>query len=745
MKGQEGFAREVSTLPEENVDARNSPSPDALQRPVLIAIPFYKNPHLVRRLVSSLIGCADEIKAMGAEIVLYNDSPDHTALRQSLADILPMAKSAFPCRVVTNSQNLGFVGTMNAAMAEAIERRFDILLLNSDTIVFPGALSEMIRVALLDPMIGFVNPRSNNATLASLPHQKTYLTADPKTAYAGYCAIASYLPEMSYVPTAIGFCMLIRWEIISEFGVFDEIYGGGYNEENDLVMRASRCGYRAVLANKAYVWHEGEQSFGTSDVPKSKREERNRAILLARYPEFASLTHLYFYTPEYVAEHLLGKLIPDENGKIDLALDFSTFGPSHNGTYEVGKHLLREAAKNWRDKFNVSVICSREAYDFHGYAEFDVPRHGPHDEERYAVMYRMGQPYDWNSVERMVVKGAALGIFMLDTISIDCAQIYSQRVFNIWQFVLSHYDSVGTNSIETTGQFERRFRIDPSVVRTRSMHSLDIADYTLTHSGSAPSEAATEDGTGYLFVVGNHYPHKYVAATTNALSLAYPERSVIALGADHVGSTATDGGRYAPTGFTNAPNMKAVPAGELSDDRIARLYLNAGAIIFPSHYEGFGIPILNAIAAKRPVFVRRLPVFEELWEEIGCNPNVHFYENTEDLIRRLKDIPAWVEPTRSAKPDNGAARVARELRAGIEEALSRLTYERIVERVRAVQFTADIASDAGLKQPNTSTSFAARYLGQLVEAYANRFFTNPTIYKVARAFFRSYKAIARAK
>ncbi len=44
--------------------------------------------------------------------------------------------------------------------------------------------------------------------------------------------------------------MYIKWQILADLGVFDEIYGLGYNEENDLIMRANRCGYRAVIAIK---------------------------------------------------------------------------------------------------------------------------------------------------------------------------------------------------------------------------------------------------------------------------------------------------------------------------------------------------------------------------------------------------------------------------------------------------------------------------------------------------------------
>ena len=127
--------------------------------------------------------------------------------------------------------------------------------------MFPGAIAEMQRVAGLDPMIGFVSPRSNNATICSFPPAAGIPNLPPEQSHAVFLQLSGYLPEFHYVPVAVGFCLFIKFLILDEFGLLDEIYGRGYNEENDLIMRANRCGYRAALANHAFVYHFGEASF----------------------------------------------------------------------------------------------------------------------------------------------------------------------------------------------------------------------------------------------------------------------------------------------------------------------------------------------------------------------------------------------------------------------------------------------------------------------------------------------------
>jgi glycosyltransferase involved in cell wall biosynthesis len=52
--------------------------------------------------------------------------------------------------------------------------------------------------------------------------------------------------------------------------------------------------------------------------------------------------------------------------------------------------------------------------------------------------------------------------------------------------------------------------------------------------------------------------------------------------------------------------------GNVTDEELHWLYLNAAAVIFASKYEGLGIPILDAVANNKPVITSRIPVFEEM-------------------------------------------------------------------------------------------------------------------------------------
>ncbi len=56
----------------------------------------------------------------------------------------------------------------------------------------------------------------------------------------------------------------------------------------------------------------------------------------------------------------------------------------------------------------------------------------------------------------------------------------------------------------------------------------------------------------------------------------------------------------------------------LSDIEIRCLYKLCALFVYPSAYEGFGIPILEAMAAKRPMVLSNIPVFREITQDVGC-------------------------------------------------------------------------------------------------------------------------------
>ena len=68
----------------------------------------------------------------------------------------------------------------------------------------------------------------------------------------------------------------------------------------------------------------------------------------------------------------------------------------------------------------------------------------------------------------------------------------------------------------------------------------------------------------------------------------------------------------------NSPVAKNIQHfGFVSDDDLKNLYANSAAVIFPSVYEGFGLPVLEALNYKTPVLTTKGSVMEEIAGDCG--------------------------------------------------------------------------------------------------------------------------------
>ncbi|MGD0667784.1 MAG: glycosyltransferase [Bryobacteraceae bacterium] len=590
-----------------------------LAPPVDIIIPFYRNANLVAPLFHSLRSVAAELNESLCTVVAVNDSPEDLDLKSALGAAVTQLAQLVPTRLIDNECNWGFVRSVNAAAAVPLAARHDILLLNSDTVVFPAAVSEMKRVAYLDPMIGFVSPRSNNATICSLPHQPQFGNVTPEEAYANFHALARYLPDFHFLPTAVGFCLYIKARVLAEFGLFDEAYGRGYNEENDLIMRANRGGYRAVLADHAFVYHAGEASFSASASPKALLEEKNAELLNNRYPEyFASLAD-YSTGAQYEAEQMLTALLPDRQGRLELVFDLSNLRAFHNGTSEAVKRILSNAGESWRQYFNVSALVSEEALRFHQLDRLpQVHFVSPETTRVFAVAFRFGQPFEIEQLQRMSRIGVLNVYAMLDPIAFDCLHL-NRDLRTIWGTVFDHADGVLYVSEFVGEQFRRRFRLNPRLKEMVAYQSLDLSDY------APPGDAPAGPGD-HILVIGNHFEHKRVPATVDALAQAFPGEKIVVLGLD----------------ADSRPNVAAYASGGLSQETMFDLMRGAKFVVFPSLYEGFGTPVLESLALSRPVLARSIPVIEDIRRRIHAESNLLLYDSTGDLLAMLKrGFPQW--------------------------------------------------------------------------------------------------------
>jgi glycosyltransferase involved in cell wall biosynthesis len=73
--------------------------------------------------------------------------------------------------------------------------------------------------------------------------------------------------------------------------------------------------------------------------------------------------------------------------------------------------------------------------------------------------------------------------------------------------------------------------------------------------------------------------------------------------------------------------------GYVDDARLRELYANAFALVFPSHYEGFGLPIVEALSQGCPVITRRNSSLPEVGGSAGIYCNDDDGEIAEAMLR----------------------------------------------------------------------------------------------------------------
>ncbi len=94
-----------------------------------------------------------------------------------------------------------------------------------------------------------------------------------------------------------------------------------------------------------------------------------------------------------------------------------------------------------------------------------------------------------------------------------------------------------------------------------------------------------------------------------------------------------------------------IHVGFVPYEQVVSLYSHADAILFPSEFEGFGMPVLEAVRYAKPIFCSDLPVFEELGVP---DENRLDFRDANALLSVMENL----EPTVLSKPPMSWTRCA---------------------------------------------------------------------------------------
>ncbi len=218
-------------------------------------------------------------------IVIDNASADDSA---------DMVARDFPdVRLIRNTANLGFGRANNQGIALAQGRY--LLLLNSDTILPPGALVLLLDFMETHPQAGACSPR---LLLPDGRPQPYAFGNDPSLGYLlrrGINRLVFRRPLHDWA-TAIsqpvdwisGACLLLRRDALQQVGGFDEAFFM-YFEDVDLCLRLRQAGWQVWHHPAVGITHLGGQSLKQNPAAQAAYQQSLRHFYCKHYSRSSQL------------------------------------------------------------------------------------------------------------------------------------------------------------------------------------------------------------------------------------------------------------------------------------------------------------------------------------------------------------------------------------------------------------------------------------------------------------------------
>ena len=176
---------------------------------------------------------------------------------------------------------------------------------------------------------------------------------------------------------------------------------------------------------------------------------------------------------------------------------------------------------------------------------------------------------------------------------LDHPELFS-RAERLWRARTHERSARDADAVVVPSQFVRRRAIELLGLAPEHVHAIP---WGVDHGRFHPGDEEREQ---FLLYPARPWPHKNHERLFEAFALLRQERPELRLvltGGGHEG-------RPVPAGVEV---LGLVPADEL-----ASLYRRTAALVFPSRYEGFGQPPLEAMASAAPVAASNIPAIAEV-------------------------------------------------------------------------------------------------------------------------------------
>ena len=438
--------------------------------------------------------------------------------------------------------------------------------------------------------------------------------------------ILADLPESELLVEVAGPCVLIEPRILGDFGAVDGRFEGLTAAMLHYMATARRCGFRTVLSNRAVVGVTDVTCSGPATQVLADVSANDRTLLRQLVPDLERSWQDFRAGSWERFERLCTSVVDVQKAdrRPSLLLDMRNVRSIYNGTAQAVLGTVK-AFKDLRPNWDVALLAHPLGAAFHdldkAYAGWPVYTDVP--ERSFTAALRLSQP--WHIQEMIDLHNVSLFnvYLMLDTINWDIVYSAPPHLEGTWQFLAAQADAFLFDSDFTGQRFVERFPAARSVPSLVTHFSFDPGEYTRPNASSP----ANED---FILVIGNDLDHKDVRQTVETLASGFPFRRIKALGS---------------TNALDSPFVTSQHSGAVPEEEIHALYAGARLVVFPSFYEGFGFPILTALAYGRTVLARRSALLDEVAARCARRGRLIEFDRREELVELIgrlvhgEDVP----------------------------------------------------------------------------------------------------------
>ena len=601
--------------------------------------------------------------------------------------------------LIENKRNLGFTGGNNVGIKRALKNGAKyVVLLNNDTIVDKDVIKEMINIYAINPNIGLIGPK----VLYYDDPAKIWCAGGHYSKFLGkgkmYGHQAKMKTSFSNIEKVdwISFCVvMIKAEVFENIGLLDNDFFFT-SEDLDFCRRAVRKGFICMYTPKAIVRHKISKDSGGLDGPFNIYYQVRNTLLFYKKnrPTIGFIVSFLYYTFISLTYRVLTFIFKGYFSRSKFFI--YAFIDFFSGNYGVGKLSNKIISNMKKEKERVKKIgintryLQRKQSGIERYIEELIVHLGVIDKENKYILFfnkhaqipKLPLPDNFRILtSRLPTKNLWIRIlwehiFLWYEIKKNKIDVFHGPAFFVPLLKPKNCKYVITVHDITFVKFPETFTLGTRLYyKLLFPHSLKLADVIITDSESTKNDLIKEYNlykkntkVVYLGISPNfltklkkekldevkikyNLPNKYFLFT-GVLSPRKNVEKIIEVFSRLKQKEEYKGYKLIIVGrrgwlFENIFNkVKQLNLEEevefidyVPEKDLPAIYNLADLFLFPSLYEGFGFPILEAMAQDTPVITSNISSMPEVAGNAAILVDPKNTEEIESAIEKLRKIP----------------------------------------------------------------------------------------------------------